>query len=135
MIQNQPQTEALAAELAQACKCRSGPDGELTQQCTFHEAHVDAIHDWAARAKTAEKELESQSKAYGLLSVENEQLRASLANVIGCFDAAWIEGLRDVLTASTDERLCDLVNRRMLWAETYARDALQPPAASKGEGA
>jgi hypothetical protein len=41
---------------AQTCNCRW--DGEVqVQQCTLHEAHVDAIHEWAERAKAVEREL------------------------------------------------------------------------------
>lgn len=57
--------ERLSAMLASAppapqalttCNCRW--DGETqVQQCTLHEAHVDAIHEWAERAKTAEAKL------------------------------------------------------------------------------
>lgn len=45
----------------QTCNCRW--DGEVqVQQCTLHEAHVDAIHEWAERAKTAEAKLKEQPK-------------------------------------------------------------------------
>jgi hypothetical protein len=40
----------------QPCNCRWVGDVQ-TQQCTLHEAHVDAIHEWAERAKAAEKKL------------------------------------------------------------------------------
>lgn len=41
------------------CNCRW--DGEKqVQQCTLHEAHIDAIHEWAERAKTAEAKLSAQ---------------------------------------------------------------------------
>ena len=62
MIQARMQEEidelraALAEPVLQTCNCRW--DGETqVQQCTLHEAHVDAIHEWAERAKTAEKKL------------------------------------------------------------------------------
>ena len=43
----------------QTCNCRW--DGEVqVQQCTLHEAHVDAIHEWAERAKAAEAKLKAQ---------------------------------------------------------------------------
>lgn len=45
-----------AAPTLTTCNCRW--DGEKqVQQCTLHEAHVDAIHEWAERAKTAEATL------------------------------------------------------------------------------
>jgi hypothetical protein len=47
----------------QTCNCRW--DGEVqVQQCTLHEAHVDAIHEWAERAKTVEAKLKAQSVAW-----------------------------------------------------------------------
>jgi hypothetical protein len=47
---------ALAEPTLQTCNCRW--DGEVqVQQCTLHEAHVDAIKEWAQRAKFAEKKL------------------------------------------------------------------------------
>jgi hypothetical protein len=43
----------------QTCNCRW--DGEVqVQQCTLHQAHVDAIHEWAERAKAAEAKLKAQ---------------------------------------------------------------------------
>lgn len=49
--------EKALAEPAQAtCNCR-WEGGTQVQQCTLHEAHVAAIHEWAERAKTAEKKL------------------------------------------------------------------------------
>jgi hypothetical protein len=49
--------QALAAQ--QTCNCRW--EGEVqVQQCTLHEAHVDAIHEWAERAKAAEAKLKAQ---------------------------------------------------------------------------
>lgn len=35
------------------CSCRWNGD-VLVQQCTLHQAHIDAIHEWAERAKAAE---------------------------------------------------------------------------------
>ena len=52
--------EALAEQSAQqTCNCRW--EGEVqVQQCTLHEAHIDAIHEWAGRAKAAEAKLAEQ---------------------------------------------------------------------------
>jgi hypothetical protein len=47
---------AALAQQEQTCNCRWIGDVQ-TQQCTLHEAHVDAIHEWAERAKTAEAKL------------------------------------------------------------------------------
>jgi hypothetical protein len=46
----------------QTCNCRWVGD-VLTQQCTLHEAHVDAIHGWAERAKAAEAKLKQPGRA------------------------------------------------------------------------
>ena len=43
----------------QTCNCRWEGDTQV-QQCTLHKAHVDAIHEWAERAKAAEAELKEQ---------------------------------------------------------------------------
>jgi hypothetical protein len=40
----------------QTCNCRWVGDVQ-TQQCTLHEAHIAAIHEWAERAKAAEAKL------------------------------------------------------------------------------
>ena len=44
------------ADAPQPCNCRWEGETQV-QQCTLHEAHVEAIHEWAERAKTAEAEL------------------------------------------------------------------------------
>lgn len=64
----QAENDALRAALAepalQTCNCRW--DGEVqVQQCTLHEAHVDAIHEWAERAKVAEKKLAALAEPTG----------------------------------------------------------------------
>jgi hypothetical protein len=43
-------------------------------------------------------------------------LTDALAEAIGCFEAAEVEGLSQVLAESTDERLKDLVTRRLMHA-------------------
>lgn len=54
--------KAALAQQEQTCNCRWVGDVQ-TQQCTLHEAHVDAIHEWAERAKTAEAALAQQAQA------------------------------------------------------------------------
>jgi hypothetical protein len=60
----------------QTCNCRW--DGEVqVQQCTLHEAHVDAIHEWAERAKTAEKKLAALAQQAEPVAVaERERIAA-----------------------------------------------------------
>lgn len=43
-----------AGAVETACNCRWVGEHQV-QQCTLHQAHVDAIHEWAERAKEAEK--------------------------------------------------------------------------------
>lgn len=45
----------------QGCCCR-WQGNTLVQQCTLHQAHVAAIHEWAERAQKAEAELEERKK-------------------------------------------------------------------------
>jgi hypothetical protein len=46
----------------QTCNCRWIGDVQ-TQQCTLHEAHIAAIHEWAERAKAAEAKLKHSDQA------------------------------------------------------------------------
>ncbi len=59
----------------QTCNCRW--EGEVqVQQCTLHQAHVDAIHEWAGRAKAAEAKLAAQPAvpdAFGTREGEHPQ--------------------------------------------------------------
>lgn len=50
-----------AEPVLQTCNCRWDGDVQV-QQCTLHEAHVDAIHEWAERAKVAERKLAQQAE-------------------------------------------------------------------------
>lgn len=54
------QPEAPAEPALTTCNRRWQGD-KLVQQCTLHEAHRDAVHDWAARAKAAERKLEARA--------------------------------------------------------------------------
>jgi hypothetical protein len=47
--------------------------------------------------------------------------------VIGCFNAAFVEGLQEALAETQDERLKDLVERRLMYA-LYAAQDTSPPA-------
>jgi len=63
---------ARTAPVQQTCNCRW--EGEVqVQQCTLHEAHVDAIHEWAERAKAAETKLKAhpaQRPWAGLINID-----------------------------------------------------------------
>lgn len=66
------QERAVKAELRlaeyenQTCNCRWNGETQVAQ-CELHEAHVDAIHEWAERAKVAELRLQS---ALDLIEIE-----------------------------------------------------------------
>lgn len=47
----------------------------------------------------------------------------ALENVQGCFSAASVEGLHQIIADSTDERLKDLVSRRLMYVFLPAVDA------------
>lgn len=46
-----------------------------------------------------------------------------IGEVIGCFDAAFAEGLQEALAETQDERLKDLVDRRLMHALYAAQEA------------
>lgn len=51
--------DSLAQPAQQTCNCRWVDDVQV-QQCTLHQAHVEAIHEWAERAKAAEAKIKAQ---------------------------------------------------------------------------
>jgi hypothetical protein len=86
---NQEIEAALAEPVLQTCNCRW--DGEVqVQQCTLHEAHVDAIHEWAERAKTAEKKLAALA--------EPVQEPVAWSHINGTSDTKWHPPQRKPLT-------------------------------------
>ena len=62
-----------------------------------------------------------------LAALEQEPVNQMLLaeEVIGCFRAAEIEGLQEALAETTDERLKDLVERRLMHALYAAEQAAQ----------
>lgn len=58
------------------------------------------------------------------------QAHAAITEVIGCFEAAYAEGLRQALAETNDERLKDLVQRRLL----PALEAVQASASESSAG-
>ena len=92
-------TAALRAALAQeereqTCNCRWVGDVQ-TQQCTLHEAHVDAIHEWAERAKAAE------AKLAALARQEQAEPVATVTECEACFtpDVCRLRGACDHYSA------------------------------------
>lgn len=53
---------------------------------------------------------------------------SALGEVIGCFEAALVEGLQEALASTEDERLKDLVERRLMYALYAAQNAAPQPA-------
>jgi hypothetical protein len=43
------------------CSCRWKGETQV-QQCTLHAAHIEAIHEWSERAKTAEAKLKDKNQ-------------------------------------------------------------------------
>lgn len=65
--------------------------------------------------------------AYGTLAERDgtiDRLTAALREVTGCFDAAYAEGLSEALSETSDTRLKDLMERRVLHAHGTAVSAL-----------
>lgn len=49
-----------SAPVFKPCSCRWNGEAQV-QQCTLHAAHIDAIHEWAERAKAAEAKLREKN--------------------------------------------------------------------------
>jgi hypothetical protein len=80
-----------------------------------------AIVDLGANPTVSWKERAEAAEA------ENKKLRAALGEVVGCFDAAYFEGLAERLVEHDDTEpgsLADLVKRRLLFAQEAAHTAL-----------
>lgn len=54
-----------------------------------------------------------------------QKYKDALTEVIGCFDAAIIEGLYNALQNTEDYKLKDLIERRVLFAYHAAIEAMQ----------
>lgn len=83
--------------------------------------HTAAVDHEAACSLVEENEevkrkLAAAEKHITELLSENAGLKNSVENAAGCINAAYAEGLIDVLSESNDERLVDLVKRRMLFS-------------------
>jgi hypothetical protein len=70
-----------------------------------------------------------------LAAPKPEPAQEPVANeIVGCFDAAFFEGLAEALAETTDLRLRDLVERRLLYAYTIAKEAPQPQSLTVPQG-
>jgi hypothetical protein len=92
-----------------------GKFGDKWAHCPEHFERVDV---YAREADSVPAEPEEPSQAIH-----------ALQEVCGCFDAAYVEGLADILANSEDEKLKDLVNRRLLPAYWAAQALLPAPPA------
>jgi hypothetical protein len=55
-----PAQPAVQEPVFKPCSCRWKGE-EQVQQCTLHAAHIEAIHEWAERAKAAEAKLKEKT--------------------------------------------------------------------------
>ena len=62
------QPAAPAVPKLHGCECRFDAAGRDVEQCKFHGDRIEALHEWAERAKTAEKALK-QAPALRELSI------------------------------------------------------------------
>lgn len=54
-----------------------------------------------------------------------QQAEEVIEYVVGCFDAAIVEGLIEILATTQDDRLKDLIERRLLFAYYSAQEYQQ----------
>lgn len=89
----------------------------------------DYIHELEARSDPAGtvRELVQLRDTNAGLQKMYRRAAESMAEVIGCFDAAAGEGLAEALAETPDERLKDLVERRLMHAQYAAARALAQP--------
>lgn len=123
------ETEALRAQLGQGV-----PDGwqPTAENVNALPAPVRRyIHDLVSNADPAGtvRDLTIAQDTIRELEFSNRLLRDACNEVVGCFNAAEVEGLQEALSNTTDERLKDLVERRLMYA-LYACQSLAsaPPA-------
>ncbi|MFC2935977.1 hypothetical protein ACFH1L_01730 [Klebsiella michiganensis] len=80
---------------------------------------VEALEKAQAKNALVAGGIEAVAKLHeriAALTSENAALKGSVENASGCINAAYAEGLIDVLAESSDQRLVDLVKRRLLFA-------------------
>lgn len=78
------------------CNCRWNGE-EQVQSCTLHAAHVDAIHEWAERAKTAESELAAaRTQPAGELTVDVFYLDGHDPFICGVYGKLSLGALSDI---------------------------------------
>lgn len=87
-----------------------------------HPATV--VMDGPKGAIVAPAEYPQPPEAWQKFDAANKLLMDAIQEVIGCFTAAEIEGLTSVLQETSDERLKDLVERRLMYALKAAQGVI-----------
>lgn len=114
-----------AAERLTTCNCRWDGDTQV-QQCTLHAAHVDAIHEWAERAKTAEAiNTAPPAKAQPVALTEEQRLHLGQAAEMLDDYAEIQDGCGNDCTAKGAEASA-YVLRKMLAATSEKADIVTP---------
>lgn len=95
------------------------------------------IHDLVSNADPAgtARDLTITQDTIRELEFSNRLLRGACNEVVGCFDAAEAEGLQEALANTTDERLKDLVERRLMYALYACQSLASAPPAPQAEPA
>lgn len=121
--------------MQQTCNCRWEGETQV-QQCTLHQAHIEAIHEWAERAKAAEAKLKQSadepvavvSGYYGgqcvVLPFKPSQLfKSGTAFYARPRPAAWV-GLekRDMPDGKDPMYDHEYFIKGMVWADTVLRE-------------
>lgn len=89
---------------------------ELEAMQKTSEARREAIFRTHKMFQRQRDRAVAEEKRITELLSENAGLKNSVENAAGCINAAYAEGLIDVLSESNDDRLVDLVKRRLLFA-------------------
>jgi hypothetical protein len=115
--------ERAAFETWCARECPAG-DADAVQYQWVTSTDYEEIQPAALMAEIGHWRAQVQSLQAQLASSTANPAPALATQVIGCFDAAFAEGLQEALSETQDERLKDLVLRRLM----HAMFAAQAPA-------
>lgn len=90
---------------------------ELSQQTLVERLRIRA----SIRRNNTERKSVQEGKP-DRISDLLEEAANGFEYIDGCFDAAFVEGLREALQETTDLRLKDLIERRLMYAYYFVRD-------------
>lgn len=89
----------------------------------YHDL-VECLHqsERSRRVRDLSEPMICSTAADAIINLENYTcaLESALYEVIDCFDAAFAENLNEILAETNDDRLKDLVERRLMFAYTAA---------------